>query len=106
MMFVPHWKHRPPLPGNGDSFTLLFTFLCEKQKLAVLLLRLIIEDAGDGSNRRYSGVYIAVSTFAEREPNSTSQNISCPAKCPDVNVAVLQELFTLLMSGIFGGVCL
>jgi hypothetical protein len=20
MMFVPHWKHRPPLPGNGDSF--------------------------------------------------------------------------------------
>jgi hypothetical protein len=23
MMFVPHWKHRPPLPG-GDSFTVLY----------------------------------------------------------------------------------
>jgi hypothetical protein len=24
MMFVPHWKHSPPLPGNGDSFTVLY----------------------------------------------------------------------------------
>jgi hypothetical protein len=23
-MFVPHWKHSPPLPGNGDSFTVLY----------------------------------------------------------------------------------
>jgi hypothetical protein len=24
MMFVPHWKHSPPLPGNGESFTVLY----------------------------------------------------------------------------------
>jgi hypothetical protein len=24
MMFVHHWKHSPPLPGNGDSFTVLY----------------------------------------------------------------------------------
>jgi hypothetical protein len=24
MMFVPHWEHNPPLPGNGDSFTVLY----------------------------------------------------------------------------------
>jgi hypothetical protein len=23
-MFVPHWKHSPPLPGIGDSFTVLY----------------------------------------------------------------------------------
>jgi hypothetical protein len=23
MMFVPHWKHMPPLPYDGDSFALL-----------------------------------------------------------------------------------
>jgi hypothetical protein len=23
-MFVPHWKHSPPLPVNGDSFTVLY----------------------------------------------------------------------------------
>jgi hypothetical protein len=24
MMFVPHWKHSPPLSATGDSFTVLY----------------------------------------------------------------------------------
>jgi hypothetical protein len=24
MMFVPHWKHRPSLPVNGDKITVLY----------------------------------------------------------------------------------
>jgi hypothetical protein len=24
MMFVPHWKHMPPLPVTGDSFIFLY----------------------------------------------------------------------------------
>jgi hypothetical protein len=29
MMFVPHWKHSPPLPVTGDSFALLLQLGCK-----------------------------------------------------------------------------
>jgi hypothetical protein len=43
MMFVPHWEHRAPLPGNGDSFTFTYLYISygfqNKQQLAPVGLR-------------------------------------------------------------------